>query len=68
MKDRGYLLQYEGDIKNFLGVNIMKTPKGKYEMKRTGLIQDILNELAGSNHPQTKYSRNTTTCTRHTPR
>ena len=59
MKDRGYLLQDEGNIKNFLGVNISRIPNGKYEMKQTGLIQDILNNL-GLNHPQTKYSKNTT--------
>ena len=62
MKDRGYLLQDEGDIENFLGVNITKKPNGKYEMKQTGLIHDILNDL-GLNHPQTKYCKNTVPAT-----
>ena len=59
MKRRGYLLQDEGNIENFLGVNITETSDGKYEMKQTGLIKDVLQEL-GLDHPQTKYDKYTT--------
>ena len=56
MKARGYLLQDEGDIKNFLGVNITNIGNGKFELKQTGLIKEIIHEL-GLDHHQTKFDR-----------
>ena len=51
-----FLLQDEGDIENFLGVNITKKDDGRMEMKQTGLINDILDDL-GLNHPSAKYDK-----------
>lgn len=56
MKVKGYLLQDEGDIENFLGVNITAREDGKYEMLQSGLINDITEDL-GLNRSSTKFER-----------
>ena len=62
MREQGYLLQDEGDVENFLGVNIKATKSGNFEMTQTGLIQDILNDL-GLNLPNCKYAMHSTPAT-----
>ena len=39
MRKKGYLLQDEGDVENFLGVHITATNNGKFELTQTGLIK-----------------------------
>ena len=56
MREKNFLLQDEGGIKNFLDVNITKKKAGRIELKQTGLINDILNNL-GLNHPSNECDK-----------
>ena len=58
MRARDYLLQDEGDIENFLGVNINKTDDDRLEMLQTGLIDDIIKDL-GLDNPKCKHEKYT---------
>ena len=39
------MLIYEGDISNYLGVNIKKTFYGKFELSQSHLVEKIINHL-----------------------
>jgi hypothetical protein len=62
MRTQGYLLQDEGDVENFLGVNIKETKTGNFEMTQTGLINDILKDLS-LHLPNCKYMAHDTPAT-----
>ena len=40
-----YVLTYEGDISNYLGVDIKKNSDGTFELSQSHLVEEIINHV-----------------------
>ena len=63
LRKEGLLLEQEDDAAGFLGVRLTKTPEGLIEMKQTGLIDRVIENLG----LDTKLSKNKWTPAEHKP-